>query len=58
MIMTGKKYSEETKQKHSEKMKLAYKEGRRIPNCKGVGGRKPMSEEEKKFNSESQIGKR
>jgi len=56
--MTGRKYSEETKQKHSEKMKLAYKEGRRIPNGKGVGGRKPMSEEEKKFNSESQIGKR
>lgn len=52
------KKSDETKQKHSKSLKLAYLQGRRVPNGKGIGGRGPMSDEEKLINSESQKGKR
>jgi len=48
--------SEEFCRKQSENLKLAYASGRRKPNGKGVGGRKPMSEEEKIRNSVTQSG--
>lgn len=52
------KPTEETKLKTSNSLKKAYAEGRRIPNGKGVGGRGIMSEKEKIFNSQNQIGKK
>lgn len=55
---SGHKFSDEVKADRSKKLKLAYKEGRKIPNGKGIGGRKKMSPEEKKVNKENQIGKR
>lgn len=55
---TGHKDSDETKAKKSKSLTLAYAEGRRTPNGKGVGGRGPMTPEEKTLNSESQKGKR
>lgn len=54
----GHKFSEEVRKARSEQLKLAYAEGRRVPNGKGVGGRGPMTPEEKFLNSENQKGKR
>ena len=42
--------------RQSEGLKRAYKEGRRKPNGKGIGGRGPMTETEKKQNIDNQIG--
>lgn len=52
------KQSEATKKKRSESLKLAYKEGRHSINGKGVGGRPPMTMQEKEANSKNQLGKK
>lgn len=54
----GHKFSDDVKKDRSIKLKLAYAEGRRRPNAKGVGGRGKMTESEKIYNSENQIGKK
>lgn len=55
---TGHKFPESVCKQRSIDLKLAYAEGRRKPNGKGVGGRGPMTEEEKKIDSENQSGKK